>query len=170
MLGKFMLLLCVLTISIRSIDGQSSSSSSTQPPRSSTSRRPSTPSAPNWFGSFNIDSQCNRRACCCLSGKLDITRYQGQMRVRAGLADTGCDGQTFISSVMPIPYIYSIKINLLGGDAMCYLSSDSSKITVKTDDVRCDGNAFRNMARSTTDVSIIIICVIATLTGLKNMI
>jgi len=163
-----MLLLCVLIISMRSTDGQSSSS--TQPSRSSTSRRPSTPPGPNWFGSFNIDSQCNRRVCCCLSGKLSITRYLGQMRVHAGLADTGCQGQTYVDSIVPIPYTYSVKIKLLGGDATCYLNSDSSMITVRTNDQRCDGNAFRNMARSTTGVSIIIICVVATLTGLKNMI
>jgi hypothetical protein len=96
---------------------------------------------PNWFGTYNISPLCDRQACCCLSGQVEVSEFAHFFMKISGKLEGDCNGlETFFLPAMK-PSTYSTKLPIVG---VVNLSEDSTTITVESPiGPQCNGRAVR---------------------------
>lgn len=117
----------------------------------STGTSTTSPAKPNWPGSYDINIQCDRTVCCCLSDRLEMTRQPGNMlRLQSNLVGVNCPPNPAFLGQITEPITFDMNINIVNDPIIVRLSPDSQIVTIiNLANPKCSGGAMRSKATAT---------------------
>ncbi|CAF1183720.1 unnamed protein product [Rotaria magnacalcarata] len=107
-------------------------------------------STPNWLGVFRADNTCSRTQCCCVGGRVHLTRADDKnIRMQVQYEGNCPPGVSGADQTFAMPSGFSVQQSFSGQIFAIQLSEDSRKITVANQAFPdCSGNAIRDSAVS----------------------
>ncbi|CAF3904046.1 unnamed protein product [Rotaria magnacalcarata] len=107
-------------------------------------------STPNWLGVFRADNTCSRTKCCCVGGRVHLTRADDKnIRMQVQYEGNCPPGVSGADQTFAMPSGFSVQQPFSGQIFTIQLSEDSRKITVANRAFpECSGNAIRDSAVS----------------------
>lgn len=85
--------------------------------------------SPIWEGTYQSNSDCNKRFCCCLTGQLVLVRSTANLLSFRSNTSGRCGSHTLIYQLTTYPTDYILSFSDNTYDYYFKLSSDSSIIT-----------------------------------------
>lgn len=116
-----------------------------------TSRNTASAAKPNWPGSYDINTQCDRTACCCLSDRLEMTRQPGNMlRLQSNLVGVNCPSTPAFLGQITEPITFDMSIKIVNDSNIVRLSPDSQGVSIiNLANPKCSASAMRSKATAT---------------------
>jgi len=128
-----------------------SSLSTTVATSPATAASTSSPTKPNWFGTYQINTKCDRTVCCCLSGQLEMTSLSKNMlKLQCNLVGVNCPAQATFLEQITEPLVFDISIKIGNDLSLIHLSPDSQMITVTNlANPKCSAGAMKSKGTAT---------------------